>query len=67
MAIKRKHDDDKLVVHSANALRTLLSSAITRCDSVEVALLHIMKTHDFNISLLKQVLTGLSISFDLRN
>jgi hypothetical protein len=63
MAIKQKRDDDKPVVHSANALRTLLSSVITRYDSVEVALLHIMKTHDFNISLLKRVLTGLTILF----
>jgi hypothetical protein len=63
MAIKQKREGDKLVVHSANALRTLLFSAMTRYDSVEVALLHVMQTHDFNISLLKRVMTGLSILF----
>ena len=63
MATNQKRDGDKIVVHSANALRTLLFSAVARYDSVEVALLHIMKTHDFNISLLKRVLTGLTILF----
>ena len=57
MAIKQKLDDEKPVVHSADALRTLLSSAITSYGSVEVALLHVMKTHDFNTSLLQRVLT----------
>ena len=63
MAIKQKLNDDKPVVHSADALRTLLSSAITSYGSVEVALLHVMKTHDFNTSLLRRVLTGLFILF----
>jgi hypothetical protein len=59
MTVKRKGDDGKLVVHSAGALRTL-SSAITSYGSAEVALLH---THGFHTSLLRRVLTGLSIIF----
>ena len=55
-------DDDRQVVHSADALRTLLSSAITNYESAEIALLHIMKTHYFNINLLQQVLNS-SLSF----
>ena len=63
MAAKRKRnddvqvihsaDEDKQVVHSADALRTLLSSAITNYGSAEIALLHIMKTHDFDTDLLQ--------------
>jgi hypothetical protein len=56
-AIKQKLDDDKPVVHSANALRTLLFSAITSYGSVEVALLHVMKAHGFHTSLLRRVLS----------
>jgi hypothetical protein len=60
---KRKRDDDKIAVRSADVLRTVLSSAITSHASAEVALLHIMKTHRFNISTLRQILTGTSILF----
>lgn len=63
MATKRKCDDDKSVVHSPDALRTLLSSAIAKYGSAEVALLHIMNTHDFYISILQQILTGPPILF----
>ncbi|KAF8493301.1 hypothetical protein F5888DRAFT_1618085 [Russula emetica] len=49
MATNRKRDDDKPVVHSTDDLRTLLSSAITSHDSAEIALLHIMKTHNFTL------------------
>jgi hypothetical protein len=41
MATKRKRDDDEPVVHSADALRTPLSSTITSYDTAKVALLHI--------------------------
>jgi hypothetical protein len=41
MATKRKSDDDEPVVHSADTLRTLLSSTITSYDTAKVALLHI--------------------------
>ena len=60
---KQKRDEDKPVVHFTHSLRTLLSSAITTYGSAEVALLQIMKTHDFSPSLLQWVLTGLSILF----
>lgn len=55
--------NDKLVVHSADVLKALLSSATTSYNSAEVALLHIMKTHDFTESLLQQIMSGLSILF----
>jgi hypothetical protein len=64
MATKRKRDDDETVVNpAADSLREVLSSAIASHTSVEIALLHIMKTHDFNLSTLQQVLKGLSILF----
>ena len=44
MTTKRKRED-KPEVNSPDALRKLLSSAITRHASAEVALLHIMKEH----------------------
>jgi hypothetical protein len=52
MATKRKREDDKPVVQSADALRKLLSSAITSHESAEIALLHTMEEHDFNLSML---------------
>jgi hypothetical protein len=55
MATKQEHDGDKPVAQSPYALRTLLSSAITTYDSAEVALIHIMKTHDFDTSLLQEI------------
>jgi hypothetical protein len=63
MATKQKCNDNKPLVHSDDALRTLLSSAITSYGSAEVALLHIMKTYDFNGNMLEQILTGLSVLF----
>jgi hypothetical protein len=44
MATKRMRNDGKPVVHFADALRTLLSSAITIYESAEVTLLHIMQS-----------------------
>jgi hypothetical protein len=62
MATKRKRDDEKIAVHSPDALRTLLSSAITSHDSAEVALPHIMKTRSFDISMWQRILSGPSFS-----
>ncbi len=64
MTTKRKREDNP-EVNSADALRKLLSSAITRHASAEVALLHIMKEHNnFSPSLLQQILpTGLFILY----
>ena len=64
MATKQKCDNHKVVVRSADALRELLSSAITRYESAEVAILHIMKMHDFTPGLLQDILSGLSILFE---
>lgn len=61
MATKRKREDDKSVVQSVDALRALLSSSITSHVSTEIALLHIMEEHDFDLSLLQQILSGKSI------
>jgi hypothetical protein len=55
--------DDKRIVHSADTLRTLLSDAITSHESAEVALLHIMEEHEFNLDMLQQILSGSSIVF----
>ncbi len=64
MTTKRKREDNP-EVNSADALRKLLSSAITRHASAEVALLHIMKERNFSSTLLKQILTGPFILFGL--
>jgi hypothetical protein len=48
----------KALVLSADALRALLSSAIARNVSAEVAVLHIMGEHDFDLDLLQRILTG---------
>ena len=61
MATKRKREDDKSVVQSIDALRALLSSSITSHVSAEIALLHIMEEHDFDLSLLQQILSSKSI------
>lgn len=63
MDTKQKHAEDKPVIHSAYALKTLMSSAITTYGSAEVALLHIMRTHDFSFSLLQGLLDSLCIIF----
>ena len=62
MATKRKREDDKSVVQSVDALRALLSSFITNHVSAEMALLHMMEEHDFDLSLLQQILSGPSIA-----
>ena len=59
---KRKRDD-KPAIDTTDSLRAVLSSAIASHTSVEIALLHIMKTHDFNISTLQQMLKGPFIVF----
>jgi hypothetical protein len=61
MATKRKREDGKSVVQSADALRELLSSSITNHVSAEIALLHIMEEHDFDLNMLQQILSGPSI------
>jgi hypothetical protein len=63
MDTKQKHAEDKPVIYSAYALKTLMSSAITTYGSAEVALLHIMRTYDFSVSLLQGLLNSLCILF----
>ncbi len=63
MATKREHDDNKPVIHSPDALRAWLSSTITSYEAADVALRHIIETHDFKPGLLQQIFTGLSILF----
>jgi hypothetical protein len=63
MATKQKCNGDKPVVHFSDTLRALLCSAIMKYGSAEVALHHVMETHDFSCSLLQQILSGLSIPF----
>jgi hypothetical protein len=58
MATKRKRNDDKLVINSADTLKIVLLSAITSHASTELGLLHIMKTYDFDTSTLQLILKG---------
>ena len=43
---KRKREDGKSIVQSANTFRALLSSSVTNHVSAEIALLHTMEEHD---------------------
>ena len=60
---KRKREDNS-EVNSLDALRKILSSAITSQVSAEAALLHIME-HNFSPSLLQEVLSSQFILFGL--
>ncbi len=57
MTTKRKREDDP-EVNSPYGLRKLLSLTITSDASAEVAILHIIKEHNFSPSLLRQILTA---------
>ena len=63
MVFKQKRDNDKPAVQSAEELKMLLSANITTYESAEIAILHLMKSHDFTLGLLQQILTGPSIHF----
>ena len=56
-------NNNRPVLHSPDVLRAFLYSATMKYGSTEVALHHVMKTHDFTLSLLQEVLSGLSIPF----
>jgi hypothetical protein len=58
MATNRKRNDDKPVINPVDSLRTVLFSAITSHPTAEIALLHMMKTHDFDMYALQQILRG---------
>lgn len=53
-------ENDKIAVQSPDALREE-SSAITSYRYVEIAVLDLMRKHDFDLNTLRQTLTGASI------
>jgi len=63
MATKRKRSDEKKGLHSNDALRKQVSSAITDHNSAEIALLHIMDEYDFHPSHLQEILAGSPFTF----
>ena len=63
MATKRKRDDEKTVVYSADTLKALLSYAIITHDPQAAALLNIMKAYNFDPGMLEEVLMGPSFFF----
>jgi hypothetical protein len=63
MAAKRKRGEGNQVIKTPEALRELLSTAITTFDSAEIALLHLMGEYDFSLSHLQQILSGTAILF----
>lgn len=63
MASKQKRDNDKPLVQCVDALRMLLFANVLSHKSAEIAILHLMKSYDFSLGLLQQVLTGRSNLF----
>jgi hypothetical protein len=66
MASKRKRDNVNQVLQSGEtSLCKLLFSSMATHDSVELALLHIMEELEFSLSILQQILTGVSNTLKL--